>query len=214
MQYAMKKIDGRTACDGVRRGMNALASVFAVLFYLALASPVQAADNGKPVTLNGMRITVVKPWTLTTTDSDGVKLKEGLGILLAGKGEILGEGWATVYPAKTEQPLPTPEKLKGMSARELGAVVRDLQKNYTGFDDEKEVEVAVLTEVNGFTAILCQWVEPDKDKPGYGMYNRTYYFFLKNKLVTLATGVHGDEAAGRLLERICASFVPDAGARR
>ena len=212
MQYAMEKSAGRAACNGVKRGMSALA--FAFLICLALALPVQAADNGKPVTLNGMRITVVKPWTLTTTDSDGVKLKEGLGILLAGEGEIIGEGWATVYPAKTGHPLPAPEKLKGMSAKELGAVVRDLQKNYTGFDDEKEAEVAALAEVNGFTAILCQWMEPDKDKPGYGMYNRTYYFVLKNKLVMLATGVHGDEAAGRLLERICASFVPDTGAGR
>lgn len=215
MQYAMEKTGGHTVRDDVRRGMNALTFIFAFFFSLALALPAQAADDGKPVDLNGMRITVVKPWTLTTTDSDGAKLKEGLGIMLAGEGEIIGEGWATVYPAKKEHPLPAPEKLKIMSAKELGAVVLDLQKNYTGFDDAKEAEVAALTEVNGFAAIICQWSEPDKDKPGYSMYNRTYYFFLKNKLVTLATGVHGDEAAGRLLERICASFVPDtAGSGR
>ena len=126
MQYAMEKIRSRAVCAGVGRGMAALASVFAFLICLALVSPVQAADDGKPVTLNGMRITVVKPWTLTATDSDGAKLKEGLGILLAGEGEIIGEGWATVYPAKTKHPLPSPEKLKGMSAKELAAVVRDL----------------------------------------------------------------------------------------
>ena len=212
MQYAMEKAGGRTAGDGVRRGMHALVVLFAFLFCLALASPVLAADDGKPVDLNGMRITVLKPWTLTTTDSDGAKLKEGLGIMLATEGEIPGEGWATVYPAKKEHLLPTPEQLKGMNAKELGAVVLGLQKNYTEFPDEKEAEVATLTEVNGFTAILCKWVDPDEENPGQGMHNLTYYFFLKNKLVTLAAGVHGDKAAGQLLERICASFVPDTSA--
>jgi hypothetical protein len=183
-------------------------AVLACLFYLALSLPAPAAAaDGKPVDFNGMRITVLKPWELLTTDTDGKKLKNQLGLALSGDGEILGEGWATAYPAKKDRPLPAPAELKGMHANALKALAHDLKKTYTGFSDEDQGAPS-LTEINGFTAIAFQWKEKPKEANGCTSYDFSYYFVLKDRLVTLRVGVCGDEAAGKLLERICRSFVP------
>ena len=194
---------------------KALALLFAFALACAgLAVPAQAATaDGKPVDVNGMRITVFKPWELLTTDSDGKKLRNQLGLLLSGEGEILGEGWATVYLAKKDHPLPSPEKLRSMNTQELRAQAHTLKQAYTEFSDEDKGAPS-LAEINGFTAIVFTWAEKAREAGGCTSYDFSYYFVLQDRLVTLYVGVCGDEAAGKLLERICASFVPYAGKTR
>ena len=191
--------------------------ILACLFSLGADFPAQAAvADGKPVDSNGMRITVLKPWELLTSDTDGKKLKQGLGIMLSGEGEILGEGWARVYPAKKSLPLPTPEKLRSMDSAALQDLVRDLKKSYEGFSEEDKAAPS-LVEINHFTAIVAQWKEESSEetrKTGYANHEFNYYFVLQDRLVTLHAGGYGDEAAGKLLERICLSFVPDTGAKK
>ena len=181
------------------------------LAFVCLAVPAQAATvDGKPVDVNGMRITVFKPWELLATDSDGKKLKNQLGLLLSGEGEILGEGWATVYPARKDHPLPSPEKLRSMTPQELGDQARTLKKTYTEFSDADKGAPS-LAEINGCAAIVFTWEEKSKEPDGCTSYDFSYYFVLPDRLVTLYAGVCGNAAAAKLLERICASFVPYAG---
>jgi len=192
--------------------MRLLTALLVCLFCVTSSSLIHATASydDKPAEFNGMRITPFAPWTLITTDTAGVKLKQGLGFMLTPH----GAGWATVYPAKHGLPLPTPEKLKNMNANELSILIRDFSEIYEGFlssSGEEESSIPFLAELNGFTAIVTRWNEKPvgAQEPGYAIHTFSYYFILKNRLVCLNASVYGDEAAGSLLERICVSFIPD-----